>query len=77
MLSSKWMPVWPDGKATLTFPSDKPKIAIDHVFFGSEAKWKVLRVAAGAEIFPGDSAWQALLEKASDHVPVVVELEMP
>jgi len=76
-LQPKWTPVWPGGKAVLTFPSDKPKIAIDHVFFGSEAKWKVLRVAAGVDIFPGNADWQALLEKASDHVPVMVELEMP
>ncbi len=76
LLQPKWTPVWPEGKAALTFPSDQPKIAIDHVFFGTGAKWKVLRVLAGTDIFPGDTAWKDQLAKASDHVPVVAELEM-
>jgi endonuclease/exonuclease/phosphatase family metal-dependent hydrolase len=76
-LFPKWTPVWPDAKPALTFPSNGPRISIDHVFTGKEAKWKVLRVVAGTDIFPGDAEWKQKLEKASDHVPVMVELELP
>ncbi len=77
LLQPKWVSIWPKGQAVLTFPSDQPRIAIDHVFLGRDASWKVLRVVAGVDIFPGDPAWKELLAKASDHVPVVVELELP
>jgi hypothetical protein len=36
----------------------------------------VLRIKSGTEIFPDSPEWKAKLEKASDHMPVVVELEL-
>jgi endonuclease/exonuclease/phosphatase family metal-dependent hydrolase len=75
LLMGKWVATWPEGKALPTYPANGPKVAIDHVFVGKEAKWKVLRVVAGTAIFPNDAAWKEKLEKASDHVPVVVELQ--
>lgn len=76
VLLGKWVATWPEGKALPTFPSNGPRVAIDHVLVGKEAKWKVLRIVAGTAIFPEDAKWKEKLEKASDHVPVVVELEL-
>jgi endonuclease/exonuclease/phosphatase family metal-dependent hydrolase len=76
LLMGKWVATWPEGKALPTFPSTGPRVAIDHVLVGKEAKWKVLRVVTGTAIFPDNAAWREKLEKASDHVPVVVEMEL-
>ena len=75
-LLSKWTVSWPEGKAAKTFPAIKPRVSIDHVFTGKGAPWKILRMVAGTEIFPGDASWKERLEKASDHAPVLVELEL-
>jgi endonuclease/exonuclease/phosphatase family metal-dependent hydrolase len=76
LLAPKWVAVWPDGNAAATFPVEKPRVGIDHVFTGRGAKWTVLRVAAGTAIFPEDAEWKEMLLKSSDHVPVVVDLEL-
>jgi endonuclease/exonuclease/phosphatase family metal-dependent hydrolase len=75
-LQAKWTVSWPEGKAAKTFPAIQPKIGIDHVFLPKDGPWKVLRIVSGTEIFPGDAGWKERLEKASDHLPVVVELEL-
>jgi endonuclease/exonuclease/phosphatase family metal-dependent hydrolase len=75
-LAQKWAAVWPDGNAVATFPVEKPRVAIDHVFTGRAANWTALRVVVGTAIFPEDAEWKEKLLKASDHVPVLVELEL-
>lgn len=74
-LTDKWRLTWPDGRAPATFPAISSNIAIDHVF--AAGPWKVRRAITALEAFPGDAEWKAKLAVASDHLPIVVELELP
>ncbi|MFD2920154.1 endonuclease/exonuclease/phosphatase family protein [Terrimonas rubra] len=51
------------GKPEATFPYTAPKIRLDMVFLSNNAKWKVIDVAV-------------LKNDASDHMPVLVTLEL-
>ncbi len=73
-LQPKWTLTWPEGRAPATWPAIKSHQAIDHVF--SAGPWKVRRAITALEAFPGDADWKAKIEAASDHLPIVVELEL-
>lgn len=69
-----WSLTWPEGRAPATWPAIESRQAIDHVY--SAGPWKVKRAITALEAFPGDAGWKAQLEAASDHLPVLVELEL-
>lgn len=48
---------------------------IDFIFTNSET-FKVLHTEEGANIFPDHPAWSKLIESASDHPPVIAEVEI-
>jgi glycerophosphoryl diester phosphodiesterase len=73
-LLKKWALTWP-GDAPATWPAIRSRSAIDHVF--AAGPWKVRRAITALDAFPGDAEWKTKLEAASDHLPVVVELELP
>jgi endonuclease/exonuclease/phosphatase family metal-dependent hydrolase len=75
-LLAAWKPTWPDGKAGATWPAHQPTERIDHVLTRGAATWRVRRVITGPEAFPADAAWQELLRKTSDHLPVLAELTL-
>jgi endonuclease/exonuclease/phosphatase family metal-dependent hydrolase len=75
LLSETWAITWPEGRAPATWPARGSRQAVDHVFVAGP--WKVRRAITALEAFPGDADWQARIEAASDHLPVVVELELP
>ena len=58
-----------------TYPSDGPRKNIDGILAYPRDGWRVVEARAGDEIFPDDPEWQALLQRASDHLPVLVVLE--
>jgi endonuclease/exonuclease/phosphatase family metal-dependent hydrolase len=71
-----WQPTWPADMPGFTWPADKPTARIDHVLIQPTAGWKVVKTYRGDEAFPGDTAWRELLNRASDHLPVVLEVEI-
>ena len=73
-LPAKWKLTWPEGRAPATWPAINAHQAIDHVF--AAGPWKVRRAITALEAFPGDADWKAKIEAASDHLPIVVELEL-
>jgi len=73
-LAQRWTLTWPH-QAPATWPSRQPREAMDHVFVAGP--WKVRRAISAIEAFPDDAAWRTMLEAASDHLPIVVELELP
>jgi len=75
-LTAFWQPTTPPDAAPPTFPATGPKDRIDHLLLQPNAGWKVLRNATGTDIFPGNSAWKAALLAASDHVPILAEVEL-
>jgi endonuclease/exonuclease/phosphatase family metal-dependent hydrolase len=64
-----------DGK-NFTFSSSEPRRRIDYILTKPAAQWKVTGSITGADLFPENEEWQALLKLASDHLPVVTELEL-
>ncbi len=75
-LTAFWQPSTPPDAAPPTFPATGPKDRIDHILLQPNAGWKVLRNACGTAIFPGNAAWQAALVAASDHLPILAEVEL-
>jgi glycerophosphoryl diester phosphodiesterase len=73
-LAGKWALTWPEGRAPATWPAIASRIAIDHVY--AAGPWKVRRAITAVEAFPGDAEWKAKIEAASDHLPIVVEIEL-
>ena len=71
-----WQPTWPASVPGSTYPTDTPRTRIDHIFIQPKAGWKVLKTYRGDEAFPDDPAWLELLGKVSDHLPVVLEVEL-
>ena len=59
-----------------TFSSAKPRYRIDYILARPGSSWKVTAAKTGVDLFPGNAAWKSLLELASDHLPVVTELEL-
>jgi endonuclease/exonuclease/phosphatase family metal-dependent hydrolase len=72
-LRQVWLPTWP-AAAAATYPSQAPRLAIDHVLVRPGSAWWVRRVVTGAELFPDDPTWRERLRQTSDHLPVVAEL---
>ncbi|MEK0450019.1 MAG: hypothetical protein RL088_2287 [Verrucomicrobiota bacterium] len=73
-LAGKWTLTWPDGRAPATWPAIASRVAIDHVY--AAGPWKVRRAVTAVDAFPGDAEWKAKIEAASDHLPILVELEL-
>lgn len=73
MLRSSWTLVEQPFK---TFSAEMPKIKIDHVLYAPGSSFRVVGASAGGAIRPGDSKWLALIRLASDHLPVVAELDL-
>jgi endonuclease/exonuclease/phosphatase family metal-dependent hydrolase len=76
LLAKSWTSTWPADKLGFTYPSDKPSSKIDHIVVQPKGGWNVLKTFVGNEAFPGDKSWAELLQKTSDHLPLVVELAL-
>lgn len=76
-LTEFWHPSWPPDRPGATFPATQPAQQIDHLLVHPKQGWKVLRTQTGLEVFPSTPAWRAALAAASDHLPVVLEVELP
>lgn len=76
LLAKSWTSTWPADKPGFTYPADKPNSKIDHIVVQPKVGWNVLKTFVGDEAFPGDKSWTELLQKTSDHLPLVVELAL-
>ena len=71
-----WQPTWPAEKPGFTWPTEKPQSRIDHLLLQPQVGWTVDKTFRGDEAFPDDQGWIELLSKASDHLPVVLEVTL-
>ncbi len=58
-----------------TWSSKQPQVNIDSILAYPGDAWRVVEVRTGDELFPEDPKWRDLLQRASDHLPVLVVLE--
>ncbi|MFD1803789.1 endonuclease/exonuclease/phosphatase family protein [Mixta tenebrionis] len=65
-----WNPVIKNGADTRTWPAVNPALDLDHIFTFKGQKWKVKNLTVPS--VTNDFNWAA----ASDHLPVVAELEL-
>lgn len=73
-LRTHWTDAWSGNKAGGTSPRSNRRI--DYVLYTPQSRWKVHRTYRGVDIKKEDPQWQALLKVASDHLPVMAELEL-
>ena len=71
-----WRFTLPVDDGNSTYSSSNPRTRIDYILMKPPGRWKVTRSVTGAELFPGNQDWRKLLKLASDHLPVVTELEL-
>lgn len=64
------------GRKPHTWPSRRPRRALDHILLRPEAAWRVEVVRRGDEFAPADKEWISLLRKTSDHLPIVADLAL-
>ena len=73
-LKTYWTDAWPKNKIGDTAPRSNRRI--DYILFSPKPRWKVHRIYRGVDIKKEDPTWQTLLTLASDHLPVLGELEL-
>lgn len=66
---------WKSNWSGFTFPSNKPAKRLDYILYDKQNPWVLNKVYTGLEINQSDAEWRSLLELASDHLPLVAELE--
>jgi endonuclease/exonuclease/phosphatase family metal-dependent hydrolase len=76
ILRAEWTDAWPDDAEGLSFPSDAPDRRIDYVLYRPSERWRVENTYRGLDVNRSDTAWRALLNLASDHLPVVAEMTL-
>lgn len=75
-LFARWADAWAANTTPgHTVPVDAPRRRIDYILTNSPA-WKTTRAEVGHAVFPGNAAWKTLVATASDHQPVMAELEL-
>jgi endonuclease/exonuclease/phosphatase family metal-dependent hydrolase len=67
---------WKGSRNGFTFPSNEPTKRIDYILHDKKNPWVVTNIYTGLEINRSDLQWRTLLELASDHLPVIAELEL-
>lgn len=75
ILGQFWRDAWPATKEVFA-PGSRRNRRIDYVMLAPEKSWRVVDTYRGTEINRNDNAWQELLTLASDHLPVIAELEL-
>lgn len=73
-LLTHWKDAWPPDRDGGTSPRSNRRI--DYVMFTPAAKWRVNAAYRGIDIKKDDVTWQALISVASDHLPVMAEIEL-
>lgn len=75
-ISEAWTDTWPSKGPQGT--NSMRNRRIDYIFTAPtpEYRWRVMRTYRGIDVKTDDPAWEALLGLASDHLPVMAELEL-
>ncbi|MFQ5570742.1 MAG: endonuclease/exonuclease/phosphatase family protein [Rhodothermales bacterium] len=73
MLETVWTDAWRKNSDGFTFPADEPRRRIDYVLYRPEDRWSVVKTYRGIDVFASDAAWRDLLNRASDHLPLMAE----
>jgi endonuclease/exonuclease/phosphatase family metal-dependent hydrolase len=73
-IRGQWMDAWPANREAGT--NSRRNRRIDYVLYTPSSGWKVTRTYRGTDIKTGDKEWQDLLTLASDHLPVMAEMEI-
>ena len=76
ILQERWTDAWAGEKNRFTFPSDAPRKRIDYILYTPANSWSVIKTYRGIDIHQADTSWRALLNLASDHLPLMAELEL-
>ena len=72
-----WTDSWPSKKDVYAPLSKRRRNRrIDYVLYAPKKRWRVIKTYRGTEIKRDDSDWQELLSLASDHLPVMAEMEL-
>ncbi len=79
ILKERWTDAWAGEENGFTYPSDAPRKRIDYLLYRPENRWSVIKTYRGIDIHHADTSWLALLNLASDHLPLMAEfaLRMP
>ncbi len=76
ILEERWTDIWIGEEDGFTFPSDAPRKRIDYILYRPDDRWSVARGYRGIDIKEADTVWRALLNLASDHLPLMAEFEL-
>lgn len=76
ILRAEWTDAWPEDAEGRSFPADAPDRRIDYVLYRPAERWRVENTYRGLDVNRADTAWRALLNLASDHLPVVAEVTL-
>lgn len=76
ILEARWTDVWSGEEDGFTLPSDAPRKRIDYILYRPDDRWSVVTGYRGIDIQQADTSWRTLLNLASDHLPLMAELEL-
>ncbi len=76
ILQVRWTDAWAGEENRFTYPSDAPRKRIDYLLYRPENRWSVIKTYRGIDIHHADTSWLALLNLASDHLPLMAEFEL-
>lgn len=76
ILEKRWADVWTGEEDGFTFPSDAPRKRIDYILYRPGERWSVVSGYRGIDVQQADTSWRALLNRASDHLPLMAEFEL-
>ena len=76
ILGDRWTDAWAGEENGFTYPSDAPRKRIDYLLYRPENRWSVIKTYRGIDIHHADTSWLALLNLASDHLPLMAEFEL-
>ena len=75
ILTDRWTDAWTEAGG-FTIPSDAPRKRIDYILYRPNDRWSVVTTYRGIDVQEADTAWRALLNVASDHLPLMAEFEL-
>ena len=76
ILQERWTDAWTGKENGFTFPSDAPRKRIDYILYRPYDHWSVVTTYRGIDVQEADTSWRALLNLASDHLPLMAEFEL-
>ena len=75
ILADHWTDAWTE-EGGFTIPSDAPRKRIDYILYRPNDRWSVVKMYRGIDVQEADTLWRALLNVASDHLPLMAEFEL-